>query len=430
LILVALLSAACSADPDQNPDNILETSVSEAASFADWTEADIDTLESLWLGSLPPLPPDPSNSVGDNPRAAELGQRIFFDTRFSADGSVACKTCHKPENLFTDSLPRAQAIGTTPRHTPTIAGTAYSPWFFWDGRRDSQWAQALTPMESAVEHGGTRTQYAHLVAEDETYRTAYESLFGLMPDLSDRERFPERAGPVDDPELRAAWEAMDLADQNIINQIYANIGKSIAAYERLILPGPSRFDTYVEALLDQDEARMAESLNPDEVAGLRLFIGRGNCIQCHNGPLLSNNGFHSIGVPDPPGQPPDIGRFAGAQLVIDNEFNCLSPYSDASPDTCLELRFMKQLGTELFAAFKVPSLRNVSETAPYMHAGQFATLEEVLAHYNQAPSGLGPTGHTDLKPLGFTQVELDQLQAFLRSLFGSLQGGAELLSPP
>ena len=395
-----------------------------------WSQAEIATLKSLWLGSLPPLPPDPSNAVGDDPLAVDLGKQFFFDSTFSANGAVACTNCHQPGNLFVDGLPQAQAIGTTPRHTQSIIGTAYNPWFFWDGRRDSLWAQALTPMESAVEHGGTRTQYAHVVDENESYRAEYEAIFGPMPDLSDRSRFPDSAGPVDDPDLRAAWDGMDPSDQEVVNQVYANIGKAIAAYERKIMPGPSRFDAYVEALLDGDEAGMNSNLSLEEVAGLRLFTGRGNCTQCHNGPLFTNHGFHSIGVPDGEGRPPDIGRFGGVQLAVADEFNCLGQYSDAQPETCDELRFAKKLGEELMGAFKVPSLRNVAETAPYMHAGQFKTLDEVLNHYNQAPAGLGPTGHSDLLPLDFTQTELDQLEAFLRSLSGPLDVAPELLVAP
>ena len=447
LALLALLLAACAAEPEAGPGADPETQpgpdqleATETAGFAGWSEAEIATLESLWLGSLPPLAPDPSNAVGDDRRAAELGQRIFFDTRFSAAGSdadgsaadegVACATCHIPTNNFTDSLPRAQALGTTPRHTPTIAGAAYYPWFFWDGRRDSQWAQALGPLEAAEEHGGSRTQYAHLVHDDPEYRATYEAIFGPMPDLSDELRFPAGAGPVDDPELAAAWEGMDPADREVINQIYANIGKVIAAYERQIMPGASYFDAYVAALLERDEAAMAASLSADEVAGLKLFIGRGNCIQCHNSPLFTNMGFHSIGMPDAEGQPPDVGRFAGVQLALDNEFNCLGQYSDAEPEACEELRFAKTMSPELMAAFKVPTLRNVAQTSPYMHAGQFATLAEVLDHYNQAPSGLGPTAHTDLVPLGLTAIEMDQLEAFLGSLSAPLDVAPELLTPP
>ncbi|MDH5584142.1 MAG: cytochrome-c peroxidase, partial [Gammaproteobacteria bacterium] len=102
--------------------------------------------------SLPELPPDPSNAVADNPLAAEFGRMLFFDTRLSANGAVSCATCHQPERGFTDGLQKAQAMGTTLRHTPGIAGMAYSPWQFWDGRRDSQWSQALAPLEDANEH--------------------------------------------------------------------------------------------------------------------------------------------------------------------------------------------------------------------------------------------------------------------------------------
>ena len=149
-----------------------------ATDFGGWSAAEITTLESLWLGSLPPLAPDPSNAVGDDPRAAELGQHIFFDTRFSANGGIACATCHIPAIDFIDSLSRAEGLDTTRRHTPSISGAAYNPWFFWDGRSDSQWAQALGPLEAAAEHGGSRTQYAHLIHDDADYRAAYEAIFG------------------------------------------------------------------------------------------------------------------------------------------------------------------------------------------------------------------------------------------------------------
>ena len=430
--LLALFLVACAAEPDADPAQVQVASPEPTAApgFGGWSAAEIVNLESLWLGSLPPLAPDPSNAVGDDPRAVEMGQQIFFDTRFSANDGIACATCHIPAVGFIDSLARAEGLDTTRRHTPSITGAAYYPWFFWDGRRDSQWAQALGPLEAAVEHGGSRTQYAHLIHDDDAYRAAYEAIFGPMPDLSDPERFPAGAGPVDDPQLLAAWEAMDPADRETVNQIFANIGKVIAAYERQIVPGASDFDAYVAALLARDETAMAVALDENQVAGLRLFIGRGNCTQCHNGPLLTNMGFHSIGVPDPEGQPPDVGRFAGVQLALRDEFNCLGQYSDASPETCEELLFAKSMSPELMAAFKVPSLRNVAETRPYMHAGQFSTLAEVLAHYNQAPSGLGPTGHTDLVPLGLTAMELQQLEAFLGSLTAPLDVAPELLASP
>jgi len=384
-----------------------------------WSDAELATLRTLWIGSLPPLAPDPSNQYGDDPAAAEFGKQLFFDTRFSSNGEVACATCHVPEKGFQDGLPLSQGVGTTNRRAMPIAGTAYSPWMFWDGRKDSQWAQALGPMESAVEHGGSRTQYAHLI--DELYRAEYESIFGTLPDFSDRTRFPEAAGPVADSIVSAAWEAMSPEDQEAVTQVYANMGKAIAAYERLIMPAASRFDIYVQAALEADTKTMNSSLTSEELEGLRLFIGEANCTRCHNGPLFTDNSFHNTGVPVEENLPEDTGREQGAQNVLADEFNCLSQYSDAEPSECSELRFMVAEGEELTRAFKAPSLRNVTTRAPYMHAGQFTTLEAVLNHYNTAPSA--PAGHSELEALGLSERQLNSIIAFLGTL------NSEIVSP-
>ncbi len=388
-----------------------------------WTQADIATLRGLWIGSLPPLPPDPSNKYADDARAVAFGQRLFFDTRLSANGKVACATCHAPQQSFQDGKPLAHGIGTTSRRAMTIVGTAYSPWLFWDGRKDSQWAQALGPLESAVEHGGNRTLYAHLIARND--RAEYEALFGRLPDTT---KLPPSAGPVADPTARAAWDGMTAHDRDAVTRLYANMGKAIAAYERTIMPGPSRFDAYVQAVLNNDTAAMQTTLTPDEVAGVRLFIGKGNCVNCHNGPLFTNNDFHNTGVPAVPTLPEDTGRARGAQQVLADEFNCLSHYSDAQPAQCGELRFMKPAGTQLVRAFKPPSLRNVAERGPFMHAGQFNTLNDVLAHYNRAPAA--PAGQSELKPLNLSETEIAQLIAFLKTLSGPLATAHAGLTPP
>jgi cytochrome c peroxidase len=381
---------------------------------SEWTAEELKSIESLWLGNLTSLPPDPSNAVADDLRAATLGSQIFIDTRFSANGEISCATCHRPEQFFTDGLARAIGLGETPRGAPTIIGTAYSPWLFWDGRKDSQWAQALGPMESAIEHGGTRTQYAHLI--DQIYREQYEALFGPMPDISDLGRFPEIAGPVEDEVANQAWENMSANDRQLITRIYANIGKVIAAFERTILPTPSIFDQYVEALLRKDPSA-TDILTEAQTAGLRLFIGSGRCIECHNTPLFANNDFAGIGTPPTSDLGYDPGRVDGIDQVRIDEFNCLSKYSDAAPDLCTELNFIKERDVQMIGAFKTPTLRNIAETAPYMHAGQFVTLEDVLDHYNEAPTGL--RNHTDLTPLNFTDEELDQIIAFLKTLTSS-----------
>ncbi|MDX1617122.1 MAG: cytochrome-c peroxidase, partial [Candidatus Promineifilaceae bacterium] len=198
LLLLAWLAGACT-------NNNERANSADNSAVGEWTEAEIRAIRSLWLDNLSELPPDPSNDVADDRQAAVLGQRLFFDPRFSANGAIACASCHQPDRYFTDGLAQAEALGRTDRGTPTIVGTAYSPWFYWDGRRDSQWAQALTPLEAAEEHGGTRVQFARFVADNPGYRSDYEALFGSLPDLSDDVRFPEIASPKGAPAARAAW---------------------------------------------------------------------------------------------------------------------------------------------------------------------------------------------------------------------------------
>jgi cytochrome c peroxidase len=195
--------------------------------------------------------------------------------------------------------------------------------------------------------------------------------------------------------------------------VFVNIGKAIAAYERRIEPGPSRFDAYVAAVANHQPT--ANILNGDEIAGLKLFMGKANCTQCHNGPLLTNNEFHNTGVPARASLPVDDGRLSGAAAVLKDEFNCRSRWSDA-PNRCAELEYLATGDHTQQRAYKVPSLRNVAGRAPYMDAGQFATLAEVLDHYNRAP--MAASGHTELQPLRLKREELRQLEAFLRTLSG------------
>lgn len=357
-------------------------------SRSDWTEAEREVLESLWLESLPELPPDPSNGVADNPDAAAFGRQLFFDPRLSANGGISCATCHQAERRFTDGLQKAQAIGTTDRHTPSIVGTAYSPWQFWDGRRDSQWAQALAPLEDANEHAMDRAQVVSVILNDVNYRQAYELIFGVQPDAAN-------------------------LDETALNTAFANIGKSIAAFERTVMPTTSRFDHFVATVLSNDVDRQRELFTADEVQGLRLFIGEANCTQCHNGPLFTNHEFHNTGLISFPGDVPDSARATGVKEVLASEFNCRSRHSDDSERRCDELEFARR-GNDLIGAFKTPSLRNLENTQPYMHKGQLPSLAAVLDHYNKAPDAM--IGHNEAKPLGLNSRELGQIEAFLLTL--------------
>lgn len=379
---------------------------------APWTAAELETLQTLWLENLPLLQSDPTNQVAQDPRAQELGHRLFFDTRLSTGGKVSCATCHQPAFRFTDQMPVSQGLGATKRNAPSLVGVAYSPWFYWDGRKDSLWSQALAPLEAANEHGGNRTELVRLIGADQDYLGLYEAIFSQFPDLSDLRRFPLAAGPVEDPAWSAAWQNMTAEDRNVVNQVFANIGKSIAAYESLLVPGYSRFDLYVQTLVDKNASNAMVGFSDAERRGLRLFIGAGQCTQCHNGPLFTNNAFHNTGVLSRSGATPDVGRVVGLREALADPFNCAGPYSD-EPTQCLELRFANT-GSELIGAVRTPSLRNLAGTHPYAHAGQFATVAGVLRHYDQAPEAM--IGHNEAKPLGFWPWQLADLEAFLGSL--------------
>ena len=353
-----------------------------------WTDAEITVLRSLWLESLPALPAAPGNAVADSPAAALFGQKLIFDTRMSANGSISCATCHQPERRFTDGLQKGQAIGTSKRNTPSIVGTAHSPWLYWDGRRDSQWSQALSPLEDSSEHATDRTRVVRLIAQDENYRATYESLFGALLELAK-------------------------ADEPAVNTVFANVGKSIAAFERTIMPTTSRFDRFVAAVADGDVEAQALLFTDDEKWGLRIFIGAGNCTQCHNGPLFTNNEFHNTGVISFSGEVPDKGRVVGIKQLLTNEFNCLGQYSDDANQQWAELIFART-GVELIGALRTPSLRNLEHTAPFMHKGQIATIAAVLRHYNETPDAM--IGHNEAPPLVLSARELRQLESFLKTL--------------
>ena len=392
--------------------------------------AEIALVESLSIQSLPPPPASPSNRVADDRAAAELGHHLFFDPGLSRDGSAACASCHIADLYFTDGRATSRGLGQTSRNAPTVVAGAYSTWQFWDGRRDSLWAQALAPMETAAEMGSTRMAVVRHVLGDPRLAAMYERVFGPGPMLGDTARFPERAGPFGDREEQDAWYRMATADRHTIDTAFANVGKAIAAYERILVPGPSRFDRWVEALRAETAHAPDARLTPMEIAGLRLFIdpGRTLCLRCHNGPLLTNQVFHDVGTALGDGRLPDLGRFLGLQAALIDPFNCLGRHSDALPKDCKELRFMDKRHAEAeVGKFKTPGLRGLLRSAPYMHDGRMATLAEVVEHYRSPP--VGPDT-LEITPLEIDDEEAEALVAFLESLDGGVGVDAVWLRPP
>lgn len=396
----------------------------QAAPRADrWSDAEKATLGSMHLSRLPAPPADPSNAVALRPEAVALGQRLFADTRMSKNGQVACATCHDPTRDFQDGRPVGQGVATGSRRTMPVAGAAHGPWLFWDGRKDSLWSQALGPLEDAAEHGTDRLHLVRLLGAN--HRAEYEALFGRFPSLPG---VPAHAGPLGSPDERQAWARLSSEERDAVNRAFANLGKAIAAYERTVTHGESRFDRYAAAVLKADPAGLM-ALSAQEVNGLRLFIGKGQCATCHSGPLLTDQHFHNTGVPPRAASSPDRGRGPAAAKVLGDEFNCLGRYSDAPPDSCLELRFIAADDPGMLGAFKTPGLRDVARRAPYMHAGQFSSLEQVVAHYRRSPAAAvghselthAGTGHAERPPVRLSDDEARDLVAFLESLSSSVR---------
>ncbi len=389
-----------------------------------WSEQERALIQSMALSQLPSLAPDPSNAVADSELAVEMGHHLYFDTRLSSNNTVACATCHQPQLYFTDGLELAVGIGIGDRHTPSLVGLSHSPWYYWDGRKDSQWAQALAPLESSHEHNTDRLEVSKLVTTDPYYLSMYSELFGLPPELPQNSR---SASPLAGIQAKKNWNQLSAEQRIAINTVFTNVGKVLAAYQRKILPGPGRFDAYAESLAHSNAIDSSEALSDTEIAGLRLFIGNAQCVSCHNGPLFTNHDFHNTGVLSLSGNLPPMGRYDGIRFAREDEFNCLGDYSDAEAAECTELRFARDTN-ELVGAHKTPSLRNVAETAPYMHGGQLKTLQEVMQHYNEAPVSM--LSHNEAKPLGLRPVELRQLEAFMASLTAPLATDPKWLSPP
>ncbi|HET8747390.1 MAG TPA: cytochrome c peroxidase [Ramlibacter sp.] len=385
-----------------------------------WTSEEAGTIASMRLQQAGARPADPSNAYELRADAAALGRALFNDKRLSGNGEVACATCHASNRQFQDDRPVGQGVGTGQRRTMPVMGAAHSPFLFWDGRKDSLWSQALGPLEDPAEHGGNRARFARTVQAH--YQAQYESVFGPLPSLAG---LPADASPNGNDAQRAAWQAMPAAAREQVNRVFANMGKAIAAYERQVSYGESRFDRYAQAIASGSAPR-EPLLSAQEIRGLRLFLNEGQCVTCHNGPLLTDHAFHNTGVPPRDRSRPDAGRAEAIRKLQQDEFNCLGRYSDAKPGQCGELEFLATGDAAQLGAFRTPSLRNVAERAPYMHAGQFDSLEEALRHYARSP--LAALGHSELARPGerhaerqairLSDADIRDLAAFLRTLSG------------
>jgi cytochrome c peroxidase len=390
VLFVAAALAACGSSASAPPACDLDPSL---------TADECTTVKGMALTA--DLPLSNGNAKADDFDTAAMGFQIFFDARFSSNQNVRCATCHLPEQKFADGKPYSTGLEDVTRNSPTALNAARMHVYFWDGRADSLWSQPLFAFENPKEMGFTRLEIAHRVKQ--SYASTYEAVFGPLPPLDDTTRFPAAGKPGD-----AAFDQMAPADQDAINRLVSNVGKSLEAYERKIAASRAPFDRFVAG--DQSQ------LSASQRRGMIAFL-RNNCTDCHSGSMMSDEKFHNLGVPAWPGTDPDRGRIDGIATLDANIFNATGPYADAPIETALPVASDADLG-----AIRTPSLRNVAITAPYAHNGRYAALADVIA-FHAAGGGHGNDGYVGvvdplLVPRNLSDGDVADIADFLSAMTG------------
>ena len=367
--------------------------LSQAVSHANATPAallDFNDDEVARIVRHGPWPPpralDAGNAQAGRRAAIALGERLFFEKRLSIDGSLSCASCHPAEQAFADGRARGQGREPLDRNTPSLWNAVHERWYGWDGAADSLWSQAIRPIVDAREMAANPPHVRATIAGDGELACRYAQAFGRIP-------------PGDD------------------EAVLVNAAKAIGAFVGTLQSGRTPFDDFRDALARGDQQVAARYPAPAQ-RGARLFVGRGRCQLCHMGPLFSNGEFGDTGLPFfvRPGVV-DPGRHGGIAALRASAYNLLSRWSDA-PDTPSTIKTRHvQAQHRNFGEFKVPGLRNVALTAPYMHDGQLATLADVVNHYSELNlDRLHADGERILEPLHLSAGERADLIAFLETL--------------
>ena len=333
---------------------------------------------------LPPVPVPADNP--QTPAKIALGDKLFHDARFSADGKVSCSTCHDKSKAFTDRLKVSKGFNnlTGTRNAPTVLNAAYMKTLFWDGREPDLEGQSKQPFINPVEGGlPDHSPLLAVIRKDPAYVESFRVVFGVEPD----------AITID------------------------HVARAIASFERTLVSGNSAFDRYYFA-------GDRKALTAAQVRGLQVFVGQGRCVSCHRieqtQALFMDNRFHNIGV--------GFKRIRGKELETARAFLRAKRAGADVDKTVLTRQNMSELGrfavtenlTEV-GAFKTPTLRNVELTAPYMHDGSLATLEDVVDFYNNGgrekdTDPLSPFLSGGIRPLDLSDAQKKDLVAFLKAL--------------
>ncbi len=318
----------------------------------------------------------------DNPQTPEkiaLGQKLFFDGRLSADGTVACSTCHDPARAFTDGRPASVGIGgrAGQRNAPTILNALYNATQFWDGRAKTLEEQAALPIVNPVEMGQPSLDAAVArIAAIPEYRDAFQTVFGGPPNGGDL--------------LRA-----------------------IASYERTQVSFDSPFDRFI--------AGDSRAIDAAARRGWELFNTRARCNKCHalteqtrDVTYFTDNDFHNIGIGIIRHNVVALARQA-EQAITSGDTSQIDRAAIQTDMSALG-RFLITKRERDIAAFKTPGLRNVLVTGPYFHDGSQETLWDVMDHYNKGDGVQDPYLDEDIQPLALTEDDIDDVVAFLASL--------------
>lgn len=356
------------------------------AATATVTKLQQDAPNSIEALGPPPIPNDNPQSVDANgfplldDSKVELGKLLYYENRLSGDASISCADCHSDEFGFSDGQDLCLAYQGTEnwRNCPTVVNSAYQEHMFWDSRMDRLEDQAQGAATSAVEGHGHPDMMEERLRQIPEYVERFSEVFGTE------------------------WPEKD------------DIWRAIAAFERTIIQTDTPFDRFMRG--DQT------ALSADEKAGMGLFLGKAACIQCHTGPLLSDQQFHNVGVPDNEKLASDpltqvTFRFQQMGRGVPPEI-----YETVKSDLG---RYLTTKDTQDMGKFRTAPLRYLKYSMPYMHNGVFFTLEEVVDFYNTGGGTndfaelAGSSTRSDLiKPLGLTDEEKRQLVAFLESTSG------------
>jgi len=445
-----------------------------------------------------PPPEDLSNALRDDPFALFMGQFFFFDPDFSGTAKqvdaigrpspaaraakeaplrISCATCHDLAHAGVDttSAPGHVSIGAgwTDVNALPVVNSAYRPIVFWNGRADSLWALNALVAESGTTMNGNRLRTAHLIVDKYLKTGLWPQNAALLSELGFLLQRPFNCAamqamideiavlPAEGKPGTAAFDGLTDHQKLLVNSLLVVWSKAIAAYETRLTSVESPFDRFVR------EGPSSDLISAAAKRGARLFVGKGACVDCHSGPHLTDEQFHNIGIPqtgltvpttadcpqlnagcdcsadraDRPCAP--WGAFDGLTRLnrsnVGKQWSRDSTWSDYPEDPTSRAYFDRQVTDDLKGAWRTPSLRNVALTAPYMHDGRYATLEDVIWHYNTGGASAGPeqvgVRAAQIKPLLLTEDEQADLLAFLETLTGdpipsALTTPTPVLPPP